>query len=79
LWALAFATTLSGMKQRPCVSKAVDKTQPRGAPCPAIGARDSVSLSLALDAWAPAAEAEHRILRKLLQAVDPQGAAPALE
>jgi hypothetical protein len=62
------------MKQRPGVRNAADKAQLRAAPPPGINQRDIVNLSLAVDEWAPPAEVENRILRRVLQAVNFKGA-----
>ena len=70
----ANATTLRRMKQRPGVRKAAHKSQRLAVPSDGTGQRQCVILSLALDEWAPPAEVENRILRRVLQAVAFKGA-----
>jgi hypothetical protein len=79
LSARAIATTLCGMKKRSGVRKAPDNAQRRSAPSPGIDPRQSVTLSLAIDEWAPPAEVEDRILRKVLHAVDFKGSVKPFE
>jgi hypothetical protein len=67
------------MKQRPGIREVPDNAQRRAAPSAGIDPRDSVTLSLAIDEWAPPAEVENRILRKVLRAVDGKGADKPLE
>jgi hypothetical protein len=67
------------MKQRPGVRKAPDKSRHCAAPPPPIGKHDVVTLSLALDEWAPPAEAEDRILDRIRLAVNFKNAAEPLE
>jgi hypothetical protein len=67
------------MKQRPGVRKAPDNAQRHAEPSPGIDQRLSVTLSLAIDEWAPPVEVENRILRKVLEAVDFKGAVEPFE
>jgi hypothetical protein len=70
------------MKQCPGVRKARSASRRLAAPpshSPAVDQHHIAALSLAIDEWAPPAEVENRMWRKVLQAVTLSATAKPLE